>query len=153
MNIIFLDVDGVLNSLDYAKKIYEIDKVARSCYDFPFDPRCLSNLKYLVDITNSYLVITSTWRMHEIGKEILISELRKYNLDDRVIGYTSILHKERGEEVKDYLDKLGKEVNYIILDDDSDFTGLEKYLIKTNFEYGLTKKELDMGIKKLLKKK
>ena len=70
-------VDDVLNSMDYAKKLYEIDKIARSCYYFPFDPRCLSNLKYLVDITNSSLVITSTWRMHEIGKEILISELRK----------------------------------------------------------------------------
>lgn len=151
MNIIFLDVDGVLNSLDYAKKLYETDKVARSCYDFPFDPRCLSNLKYLVDITNSYLVITSTWRMHEIGKEILISELRKYNLDDRVIGYTSILHKERGEEVKDYLDKLGKEVNYIILDDDSDFTGLEEYLIKTNFHVGLTEENVTDAVKKLVK--
>ena len=152
MNIIFLDVDGVLNSMDYAKKLYAKDKVARSCYDFPFDPRCLNNLKHLVNITNSYLVITSSWRMHEIGREILLSELKKYDLDTRVIGYTNILHKERGEEVKDYLNKLCKEVNYIILDDDSDFSGLEEYLIKTNFEYGLTKKELDMGIKKLLKK-
>lgn len=153
MNIIFLDVDGVLNSLDYAKKIYETDKVSRSCYDFPFDPRCLNNLKNLVNETNSYLVITSSWRIHSIGREILLSELKKYGLDTRVIGYTDILHTTRGEEVKAYLEKLGKDVNYIILDDDNDFLGLEEYLIQTRFENGLTKHDADNGVKKLTKKK
>ena len=152
MNIIFLDVDGVLNSLKYAKELYEKDKIPRSCYNFPFDPKCLSNLKRLVEETDSYLVITSTWRMNEIGRDTLLNELKKYNLDMRVIGYTDILHTTRGEEIKAYLDKLDKNINYIILDDDSDFYGLEESLVKTSFFNGLTEKETTIGIKKLIKK-
>lgn len=152
MNIIFLDVDGVLNSLTHAKELYLKNKRPYSGYDFPFDARCLNNLKYLVEETNSYIVITSSWRIHREGREILLFELKKYNLDTRVIGYTDVLHQRRGEEVKAYLNKLDCDVNYIILDDDNDFDGLEEYLIKTSFQNGLTKKDVELGIKKLLKK-
>lgn len=151
MNIIFLDVDGVLNSLRYAKELYYKNKRPYSGYDFPFDPRCLNNLKHLVEKTDSYLVITSSWRVHEKGREILLAEFKKYGLDTRVIGYTDVLHTERGKEVLAYLDRLKEDVNYIILDDDSDFEGLEEYLIKTSFQNGLTEKETILGIKKLTK--
>ena len=45
MNIIFLDVDGVLNSLNHAKELYEKTKRPYSGFDFPFDSECLNNLK------------------------------------------------------------------------------------------------------------
>ena len=153
MNIIFLDVDGVLNSLSYVKELCRENKRPYSGYDFPFDPRCMNNLKRLVEETNSYLVITSSWRMHEIGKKILLNELNKYGLDMRVVGYTKVLHKTRGEEVKEFLKILDENVNYIIIDDDSDFDDLEEYLVKTSFQNGLTEKETDIAIKKLIMKK
>ena len=152
MNIIFLDVDGVLNSIKGLIESYQINKRPYSGYDYPFDERCLNNLKRIVLETNSYLVITSTWRMHEIGKSILLAKLKEYELDTRVIGYTDILHKRRGEEIKAYLNKLDKEVNYIILDDDNDFESLEEHLIQTNYEVGLTEKDQEEAVKKLLKK-
>ncbi len=152
MNIIFLDVDGVLNSIRGLKDTYAVTRRPYSGYDYPFDIRCMYNLKHLVEETNSYLVITSTWRMHEIGKSVLLNELKKYGLDSRVIGYTDILHRSRGEEIKDYLSKLDVNVNYIILDDDNDFEELEEYLIQTSFETGLTSENVDLGIKKMLKK-
>ena len=151
MNIIFLDVDGVLNSIRGLKETYYQTKRPYSGYDYPFDVRCMYNLKYLVDTTNSYIVVTSTWRKDEIGRNVLLAELNKYGLSDRVIGYTNILHKPRGEEIKDYLSNLGMDVNYIIIDDDSDFIGLEEHLIKTNFMDGLTKDNTNEGIKKLTK--
>ena len=151
MNIIFLDVDGVLNSLIHLKELYWKDKRSYSGFNFPFDERCLNNLKRLVDETDSYLVITSCWRINETGREILINELKKYNLDKRIIGYTDVLHTTRGEEIKAYLSKLGMDVNFIILDDDNDFMELEEYLVQTSFNNGLTGKETDIGIKKLKK--
>ena len=48
MNIIFLDVDGVLNSIDHAKKVYEETLRAHSGYEYPFDPECLERLQKLV---------------------------------------------------------------------------------------------------------
>ena len=153
MNIIFLDVDGVLNSLSYLKELCRNDKRPYSGYDYPFDPRCMNNLKRLVEETDSYLVISSCWRMHEIGKKILLSELKKYGLDTRVIGYTKILHKTRGEEIKEFIKILDENVHYIIIDDDSDFADLKEYLVKTNYQNGLTEKETDVAIKKLTMKK
>ncbi len=153
MNIIFLDVDGVLNSIRGLKETYFQTKRPYSGYDYPFDVRCMYNLKKIVDMTDSYLVITSTWRKDEIGKNILLEELKRYGLDERVIGYTDILHKKRGEEIKAYLEKLGREVNYIILDDDSDFDELMNHLVKTNFQTGLNDESVEKSIKILSKDK
>ena len=152
MNIIFLDVDGVLNSIKKLTEMFNINKRPYSGYDYPFDDDCLNNLKRIVEETNSYIVITSTWRMHEIGKTILLNELKKYGLDKRVIGYTDILHKSREEEILKYLERLGNNISIIILDDDNDFKVLEEYLIQTDYEYGLTEKDADLAIKKLSKK-
>ena len=151
MNIVFLDVDGVLISIRGLKKTYYQTKRPYSGYDYPFDPKCMYNLKKLVNMTNSYIVITSTWRMHEIGKNVLLDELKKYELDTKVIGYTAILHQKRGEEIKDYLKGIRENVNFVILDDDSDFNDLENYLIKTDFNYGLTEENVDDAIKRLVK--
>ena len=151
MNIVFLDVDGVLNSIRGLKQTYYQTKRPYSGYDYPFDPKCMYNLKKLVNMTNSYIVITSTWRMHEIGKNVLLDELKKYELDTKVIGYTAILHQKRGEEIKDYLKGIRENVNFVILDDDSDFNDLENYLIKTDFNYGLTEENVDDAIKRLVK--
>ena len=151
MNIIFLDVDGVLNSIKGLKETYYQTKRPYSGYDYPFDVRCMYNLKYLVEVTNSYIVITSTWRKDDFGKKVLLDELKKYGLDNRVIGYTSILHKTRREEIKAFLDILDEKINYIIIDDDSDFKDLEEHLIKTDFNYGLTKENVSTAIKKLVK--
>ena len=151
MNIIFLDVDGVLNSANYLIKISTMNNRPYSGYDYPFNPKCLLNLSYLVSITNAHLVITSTWRKDEIGQNILLNELRKYDLDKRVIGYTRILHN-REQEIKDYLDNMDILINYIILDDDNEFHDLEKYLIHIDYKEGLTKENVYDGIKKLIKR-
>lgn len=62
MNIIFLDVDGVLTSINYAKKIYEQTGISRSSYAYPIDPECLDNICELVMKTDAKIVVTSTWR-------------------------------------------------------------------------------------------
>ena len=153
MNIIFLDVDGVLNSIKHLKEEYYKNQRPYSGFEYPFDSDCMNNLKILVESTNAYLVITSTWRKFDIGKKILLFELKKYDLDKKVIGYTNILNTKRGEEIKDFLSKLSCDVNYIILDDDSDFDDLHKYLIKTDYRYGLTYNNVETAIKKLNKVK
>ena len=103
MNIIFLDVDGVLNSINKLVEVYNKTKKSHSGYAYPFDETCLINLQRLVKETNSKLVVTSTWRRDEEGRQILLNVLRDYELDKEVIGYTPILGKKRGVEIKNYL--------------------------------------------------
>ena len=70
MNIIFLDVDGVLNSTKKLIEVYNQTKKSYSGCDYPFDEICLENLKTLVDATNSKLVICSTWRKYEEERKL-----------------------------------------------------------------------------------
>lgn len=151
MNIIFLDVDGVLNSIDHAKKVYEETLRAHSGYEYPFDPECLERLQRLVEKTDARIVITSTWRKTEEGKRVLQNILEQYDLANRVIGYTPILNTKRGEEIKSFLETLNVEASYIILDDDDDMEELTPYLILTNMKTGLTEEKMTEGMQKLKK--
>ena len=152
MNIFFLDVDGVLNLIDYLIKLYYETQKPHSGYDYPFDERCLGNLKRLVEETNSKIVITSSWRKETIGKSVLISKLKEYNLDKSIIGYTPILNQLRETEIEYFLDSFDRLPNYIIIDDEKNMGELNEYLIKTNPYKGLTLENVEKGIKKLLKR-
>ena len=91
MKIIFLDVDGVLNSINNLIEVYNKTHKSHSGYNYPFDEKCLNNLKFIVDKTDAYIVISSTWRRNIKGKMVLLSKLKEYGLDKRVIGFTPIL--------------------------------------------------------------
>ena len=151
MNIVFLDVDGVLNSKNKLIDVYKKTHKPHSGYSYPFDERCLENLKFLIQETNSKIVITSTWRKEEKGITILLNVLNEYDLDTKVIGYTPILNTTRELEIKKYLSQINYTPNFIILDDDADFYELMPFLIKTNNQFGLTKENAEEAIIKLNK--
>ena len=110
----------------------------------------MNNLKKLVEETDAYIVITSSWRKMNDGKEKLLVELRKYDLEKRVIGYTRILDTKLNE-IKDYISSFEQNVNFIILDDNKKLENMITNLIITNSYYGLSKENVDTSIK-LLKK-
>lgn len=149
MNIIFLDVDGVLNSVNKLIEVYNKTHKPHSGYNYPFDERCLVNLQLLVRETNSKLVITSTWRKDLEGRAKLINELKEYDLDKEVIGYVPVLNTNKEEEIKQYLSTLDYQVNFIILDDKVDMGSLLPYLVNTNPQVGLTYENVEQGILRL----
>lgn len=153
MNIIFLDVDGVLNSVSNLIKVYNETHKSHSGYSYPFDPNCLENLKELVAVTKSNLVISSTWRHSQKGIEKLLETLKEYKLDKLVIGCTPVLGTSRGAEIKKYLSdsKFADTVNFVILDDDRDMEDLSQYLIHTDRQVGLTKENVQQAINILVK--
>ena len=152
-NIIFLDVDGVLNSINNLIEVYNKTKKPHSGYDYPFDEKCLKNLQTLVEQTKAKLVITSTWRKTEEGKEVLLKTLKEYGLDKEVIGYTPVHPSENREsEIKEYLSNLKERINYIILDDYEEMGEYAKDLIKVSPQTGLTNKNVEDAVKRLNKK-
>ena len=153
MNIIFLDVDGVLNSRNKLIEIYNKTHKPHSGYSYPFDERCLENLKLLVQETNSKIVVSSTWRKDKEGRITLLKVLSEYELDNKIIGYTPVLDKERGIEIKQFLISLKETHNFVILDDDLDMGELNPFLIKTNGQVGLTYENVQEAIIKLNKTK
>lgn len=136
MKVIFLDIDGVLNTrrgwsnrpkgwrygLD--RELY--GKVVEIFEDF------------LVENPDVKIVLSSTWRRMPNWKSRLKKEsLIIYN---RIIDVTPILDKDRGLEIKDWMDRHPEVTKYAIIDDDSDMLDEQlPFFVHTTFKLGLTK--------------
>lgn len=137
MKIIFLDVDGVLNSAEYYRK------VARKKKDWDrFNPRAVKIIKRLVEEFNSKIVISSTWRyglVKELKNELTKSELIKHLHKDWKTPVIHPSHNNRGNEIKAWLN-IHPEVNkYVIIDDDENILEEQKEnFIKTDINEGMT---------------
>ena len=114
--IIFLDIDGVLNSVDSMISF-------QSCNEYALDKVSIGLLKSLCAITGAEIVVSSTWRMGRDKKDFMeIFSLHDW-LDFPYIGRTRVLDTyqyNRGNEIQDWLNANIDQVDYIIIDDDSD---------------------------------
>lgn len=153
MNVIFLDIDGVLNCATTKDKCGEYQGI---------EDAKVALLKEIVDKTNAKIVLVSTWKEEwEKGKntshmgDYLDDKMQKQGLHiydktkNKVDGY----YMSRGEGILDYI-VTHKVKNYVIIDDcqfDYDGCNLTDNYVKTNFETGLTKELSEQAIKILLK--
>jgi len=151
MKIVFLDIDGVLNSRNKLIELYNKTGKPHSGTSFPFDEKCLENLKKLVEETNAKIVITSTWRMYEDNMNILLTKFKEYELDKHIIGYTPVLYISREEEINEYLEELEESCDFVIIDDITDMGELNDKLVITSPQTGFTEENLNRAIK-ILKK-
>lgn len=147
---IFLDVDGVLNNERHISKCYRNNgNHSMHMNHVPFDPKCLQNLMKLVRyIENKQftvrIILSSTWRLHEVDYEIVNARLAEYGL--RLFDKTKYIHCERGVEILDYLHTCKEQCCfYLILDDDvfdivTNHNNLN--IITTSFNYGFNKHKL-----------
>ena len=150
--ILFLDVDGVLNSHDYIRRGGSL-----SCTRDGIDPEAVKHLQRIVDETECSLILSSTWRLiHPLAdmRGRLIAKGMRHPCPLR--GKTPDLSEQqtkgaiqigvrRGEEVKHWIDRNRFEGRYVCLDDDSDFLP-DQPLVKTNFNEGLTAAHADQCI-------
>lgn len=83
MNIIFLDIDNVLN---YGFKTN--DRTEEQTYGFA--PELLANLKYILDsVQNTKIVISSSWRMTRIMEHIS-KDVNWRNILEQRLGCTTV---------------------------------------------------------------
>jgi len=148
MLLLFLDIDGVLNSWQsaeyYNRKILSSEELDKYIHDFC--PIAMSNLNSLCEEFPSLkIVISSTWR-----KSRTIEQLQKIFLDngflfsERIVGKTPNLGYEfqRGDEIQDWLNNHPLWVDthepkeYVIVDDDSDIGDVKDHLIQTDARVG-----------------
>ena len=136
MKILFLDIDGVLNSRPY--------DLQRTAEQGNIDETRLQLLKQIVDETQALIVLSSSWRKHwekdlsqcdDIGKEI--DELfAKYQL--QIYDKTPCLpDNDRAEEIRTWVSQHNDVNAYVILDDIAFGWGeLTPHLVKTNYRIG-----------------
>ena len=160
MNLIFLDIDGVLNSSSYAEKHYEETGKCLFMYDF-VDP---SRVELLLSFLNIHdgdvgLVISSSWRENTLNDTIsffkeheLVAPLAKY-----IVGITPRLYNGvRGDEIDWFLNSIERpEIEkfaiksldfdrFCIVDDDDDMLDYQfDNFIHVDDYVGLTESDID----------
>lgn len=137
MKVLFLDIDGVVNSAETFKRRHKEGGRERD-----FDERLSGIIKNIVALTGCKVVLSSSWRGSE-ENEALISEHITPLLDrtprmHRPVG-TGVEYCGRGKEIKAWLEQHPEITRYAIIDDDSDMMPEQiPYFFQTTWQKGIT---------------
>ena len=169
--VIFLDVDGVLNS---DRTLYE---------DISLEDDLILNLKEIVDKTEAKIILSSSWRLSTEAIAKLMDKLDKFGLAISGMTCDSVdldwLKKYKFDTTKKYLDtKFDYDENkqikithdrgaeifkwlhdhddcaYVILDDEIEDVKPyfnESVIVKTSYKTGLTKEDVKKAVQILNK--
>lgn len=162
--IIFLDIDGVLNSEESVNEVYQENFSTRWTH-LPHKKH-IKILDKIIDITKSKIVISSTWRRtqrwYQLGDLLYLAGLKNA---DVIFDSTPILNKKRGLEIQAWLDeydslpytqldndnkfiytsqktKSWDIESFVILDDDTDMEHLMDRLVHINSYDGLSETDI-----------
>jgi hypothetical protein len=152
--IIFLDIDGVLNSAEWSEsrpmRALIPPRHAQEALDEErIDPDCVERLRGVVQRTGARLVVTSTWR-HRMGVSEFVRLFALYGWSEApVIGVTPrITGLIRGDEVEAWLSNNDYTRPYVCVDDDADFR-VGQPLVQTNPEVGMTSLDAELCVEVL----
>lgn len=167
--IVFLDIDGVLNSEKWFKYAHEQKLKEKEEYPlFQLDPESISLINKLYDKTGCIFICSSTWR-----KGYSLEELNQFmkskgatweftgkthsfdssiKLRDNEYGGGDYVNIPRGLEIDSWIydgfsyDEL-YEVRFVIIDDDSDMLLSQKdNFVHTRFKSGFDEESLNKAV-------
>ena len=139
MKVLFLDIDGVLNSKRY-------DETRTLGNSFNIDESRLPLLKQIIDRTGASIVLSSTWR-HKLYENCkpkngegtrLLFTFEKYSLNISSITPSDPELSTRPQEIEAWLLEHKDEVEAFAIIDDA-FGGwgeLSEHLVQTNYRIG-----------------
>ena len=156
--IVFLDVDGVLNSYDQFEESKRLRGMA---------PKHVAELARVLRETGAKVVVSSVWRFEvgfdgrtklgtRFGDELAEKGEDGKLVRQRIIGRTKDLWASapdskniRGFEIQTWREEHGHTGPFVIVDDDSDMGPLRHRLVNADNALGLTRKEGDEMIRLL----
>ena len=150
--IIFLDFDGVVNTIYY--RFYNRDNQYKFRYANSADGLVNNEqaIQWLNELYNQFpfdIVVTSTWRTHCNYRKILYNS--GLNIWISILGHTpNISGAERGEEITQWIiDNNEQNTDIIILDDDEDMGIMKSSLVKCDPYLGFTIYQYQECLKKM----
>lgn len=129
MNILFLDIDGVVN------------RGRRALVGFNWaDPECVRLLNNALSQTNAKVVISSSWRVGASLKELSNHFKNHFGIQADFIDMTPVINLDlpdcdftcaapRAMEIRDWLDRHPEVDNFAIIDDMDIFQGGEDEIV------------------------
>ncbi len=162
MKVIFLDIDGVLNSQAWGKYGHGLDPSdGGKCSQetLKWDPAAVANLRQIVAETGAQIVVSSSWRGYrDKAVENWQRMFACYGWPDvPVIGETPDLNrmvngiyvsKIRGDECAAWMALHPEVTHYVCIDDDADFLPGQSCVF-TDHRWGLTSLEARQAIRLL----
>jgi hypothetical protein len=150
--VIFLDIDGVLNTQDWHSR--KTNDNPRDEFGWAFDPVAVENLGHIVKETGASIVISSSWKFLGMAKLKQMWKIRKLpgillditpnTVSDEMLLNANLEEMElgvcRGNEIKEWLSRHKEEVsNYVIIDDYDDLLlEQEDHTVLTDSLIGIT---------------
>ena len=133
--ILFLDIDGVINTDRQCERCYEKGIVPDERFGYPFDPEAVACLARIIDETGADIVISSSWKFW--GLPDMTNMWKDRNMPGKIVDVTPntmsdemLLNADltnmdmmafKGSEIKGWLTKHRKSVErYAIIDDVDD---------------------------------
>jgi hypothetical protein len=159
MNLIFLDIDGVLNSGEFVIKIFTLKLPRYDQYGNKInvvDSDMVKRLNTIILETNSKIVLSSCWRSE--GIDNMKWYFSQWGIDpDLLIDVTPPNRgTHRGWQIQEWLDTnyimMREFHNFIIIDDGEDMVHLKPHLIQTNYQHGLQDIHVERAITYLNKR-
>lgn len=147
MKILFLDIDGVIASLNYIRQSSRIRMPHPDEYGYGFDPICVDHLKTILEsCPDVKIVLSSSWKSMGLAKVQDMWKIR--NVPGEVIDITPDLYvMERGLEIDKWITQHPEITTYCIIDDDSDMMEwqMDKF-VHTVAEVGITEEDVKKAI-------
>lgn len=148
--IIFLDFDGVVNTIYYCY----YPRIKRTVFGYAHEEDGFVNNRQAIEWLNELffhytydIVVTSTWRNYCDYREILYNS--GLNRMINILGATPRLNTTRGNEIAQWIiEHNEKDRHIIILDDDEDMEFLKSELIKCDPYLGFTLHEYTKCVEK-----
>ena len=153
MKVVFLDIDGVLNSRADWKRVGDSITDAEFVTRSPrlLDPDAVARLNRLLRATGAAIVVSSTWRLRE-SVDTMQQLLGAAGIVGRVIGLTPLPRdvpgwKSRGDEIAAWwAAHAAPQAMMAVLDDESDLGAFTDRLVRTDPEVGLTDADVERAI-------
>ena len=142
MNIIFLDIDGVLNNINAIKNP-----------SYCLDDNCIKRLKTILDKTNAKIVLSSSWRLRKDMHLLLLAQkITDLGINlDLIIDATPQM-TNRTEEILDWVEnnKVSLNINKWIAIDDTPLNLDKNKFVKKDFKTGLIDEDVIKSINLLI---
>ena len=158
--VIFLDIDGVLNTKDWHCRMTK--DTPKDEFGYAFDPVAVANLARIIEETGADIVISSSWKFYGVAKLRQMWKIR--NLPGTILDITPntvsdemLLNANleefqlgvcRGNEIKEWLSRHKGEVsNYVIIDDFDDMLPeQEDHVVLIDTLIGITEFDAEKAI-------
>ncbi len=156
MNVVFLDIDGVLNSDTYYARRGDRPVHLKDSDSWHIDPATVDRLNRVIVTTGARVVLSSDWRREPEKPGLAKTEaaLHKRGATFRLYDATPVLSEDvrrerfglawqgnytpRALEIQYWLDEHPRVSRYAIVDDEPDMQHLADRLVLTDASVGLT---------------